>query len=403
MATLNLVLDTRRVKADGTFPLVFRIRLGKKYSDISTGFSILVDDFDIKTSSVKNDLLLNDQLNELESYYLKRLRTYLVTNVGREDIKEARKQLTKRDVSDVTIIEFWKEQIASLIAAGRHGGARVHKTSLSVISQESDLNIPFTSFTFKNLLTLESNLYKRGLSINGLGVYLRSFRTVCNQAVKLDLVSYEWYPFRKYTISKERKTPRVLSLSELNSYVNLSLDQSDPLYRSWQIGKLIFMLRGINITDLLLLKSDNIKGDRIIYKRAKTSKIYSVLIHEEVKHILDSIKINDSLIGLINSDELKSTSRLMDIISMRRKVVNSHLKKIGELINAQEPITTYVFRYSYSNIAKRLGYSKDLIAEALGHEYGNSVTGIYLEHFDMEIVDEMNATIIKKVWGRIIP
>ena len=44
-----------------------------------------------------------------------------------------------------------------------------------------------------------------------------------------------------------------------------------------------------------------------------------------------------------------------------------------------------------------MGYSKDLIAEALGHEYGNSVTGIYLEQFDLELVDEMNLQIIQEV------
>ena len=56
-----------------------------------------------------------------------------------------------------------------------------------------------------------------------------------------------------------------------------------------------------------------------------------------------------------------------------------------------------VFRYSFENVAKQLGYSKDLIAEALGHEYGNSVTGIYLEQFDLEITDSMNEKIIASV------
>jgi predicted HD phosphohydrolase len=56
-----------------------------------------------------------------------------------------------------------------------------------------------------------------------------------------------------------------------------------------------------------------------------------------------------------------------------------------------------VFTYSYANIAKQLGYSKDLIAEALGHEYGNSVTGIYLEQFDNDIVDKMNQELIKYI------
>jgi integrase/recombinase XerD len=37
-----------------------------------------------------------------------------------------------------------------------------------------------------------------------------------------------------------------------------------------------------------------------------------------------------------------------------------------------------------------MGYSKDLIAEALGHEFGNKVTGIYLDNFDQEVIDDMN-------------
>jgi uncharacterized protein (DUF4213/DUF364 family) len=49
-----------------------------------------------------------------------------------------------------------------------------------------------------------------------------------------------------------------------------------------------------------------------------------------------------------------------------------------------------------------VGHSKDIIAEALGHEYGNSVTEIYLEHFDMEVVDIMNQnlinSVVKSVW-----
>jgi integrase/recombinase XerD len=62
-----------------------------------------------------------------------------------------------------------------------------------------------------------------------------------------------------------------------------------------------------------------------------------------------------------------------------------------------EPITSYVFRYSYANIAKQLGFNKDLIAEALGHDYGNHITGIYLEMFDLKILDDMNQQIIEAV------
>jgi len=51
-----------------------------------------------------------------------------------------------------------------------------------------------------------------------------------------------------------------------------------------------------------------------------------------------------------------------------------------------------------ANIAKSLGYSKDLIAEALGHEYGNSVTGIYLDNYSNEMIGEANANVIAAVF-----
>lgn len=106
MATINLVLDTRRARKDGTYSLVFRIRIGKTYSDIASGFTIRKEEFDFKNSSVKDDLDYNDQLDELKLHYAKRLRSYLVESVGKESVKDARSFLTKTDQSKTTCSAF---------------------------------------------------------------------------------------------------------------------------------------------------------------------------------------------------------------------------------------------------------------------------------------------------------
>jgi integrase len=100
---------------------------------------------------------------------------------------------------------------------------------------------------------------------------------------------------------------------------------------------------------------------------------------------------------VLTEEDMRNPIKLVNIAIQKRKVINSHFNKIHKILGTNEPITSYVFRYSYANIAKQLGYSKDLIAEALGHEYGNSVTSIYLEQFDLELVDDMNENILKTI------
>lgn len=397
MATLNLVLDTRRARKDGTYPLVFRIRLGDTFKDIGSGYTVHKEKFDFKTNTIIKDPVSNHQLEQLRNHYYSRLRAYLITNMGNESIADARNYLTNKLPDEVTIYELWEEEIKKLNEVNRLGNARAYKTSLSVISQEMNLSIPFNRLCYKDLLLLETNLFKRGMSINGIGVYMRAFRAICNRAINLDYVDLSWYPFRKYKIKKEKTTPRILSLKELQAYFNLTIQPSDPLYKSWLIGKLIFLLRGINLKDLLLLLPSNIKGDRIIYKRSKTGKMYSVKIHSEISKVLQEFTSNETILGVLSTKEYSDKLRPMEIQTQKRKLINAHLDKLGKILKTNEDITTYVFRYSYANIAKQLGYSKDLIAEALGHEYGNSVTGIYLEMFDNDKLDEMNEKICSSV------
>lgn len=399
MATLNLILDTRRQKRDGSYPLVFRIRQGKDFKDIASGFSTLKEKFDFKTNSLIKDDFSNNNIEELRHHYFSRLKTFQLMNIGKENLNltEIKEFLLNKVPDEISIIQLWNKEIDTLNQLNRIGNARTHKTSLSVISQEMNLDIPFRKLGYQDLINLETSLYKRGMSINGIGVYMRSFRTICNKAINLDYVNLNWYPFRKYKIKKGKTTPRVMSIEELTSYFKLDLSPENPLYKAWLIGKLIFLLRGINLKDLLLLKPSNIVQGRIVYKRAKTGKLYSIEIHSGIQEILDLFQANETLLGVFTNEEINNKIRPLEILTQKRKVVNNHLKKIGKLINSSEEITTYVFRYSYANTAKKLGYSKDLIAEALGHEYGNTVTGIYLEMFDNEMLDEMNICIFKQV------
>jgi len=393
MASLKLGLDKRRIKSDGTYPLVFKLTLNRKQLLIKTGVSLAQEGFDDNNSCILGKTALNLSIKRLESIYIERFYQYLIKYPKPNSIHHFRSYILSKPHHETTIYEFWKAHIEKLGIENRLGGAQVYEQSLSTISKEIDLNIPFQSFSSKDLLVLENNLYKRGMSINGVGVYLRSFRAICNRAIQTDLVPPSWYPFSKFQIKKGNTTPRVFSIDEMRLFFGLNLSKNHPEYVYWNVGKLIFMLRGINITDLLLLTKENIVGDRIVYMRAKTGKVYSIAINQYIEDVLSTFEANETLLGLLDKNQLKKENRTQ-ALHQKRKLINQHLKKIGQSIGAKEHLTTYVFRYSYANIAKSSGYSKDLIAEALGHEYGNAITGIYLEPFDLDEVDEMNERIL---------
>ena len=101
--------------------------------------------------------------------------------------------------------------------------------------------------------------------------------------------------------------------------------------------------------------------------------------------IVPGISQKELLMTLVKGKEHQFTITLVEGNTLKQWL--EHIKQNHELEHT-------ISDTSYANIAKQLGYSKDLIAEALGHEYGNSVTGIYLEQFELSLVDEMTSRIV---------
>jgi integrase/recombinase XerD len=396
MAKIKLVLDQRRPNSSGLYPLKFRVTHQTKSAEISTTIKASPLEFDDRRECLikkpqQNDLLFSQR--KLYEQRLEAIHSDLLSSMSATELRDALLQKMKQEF---TVESFWKEEIKRMVDCSRLGGARVYELSLSAIAKVLKLNVPFSQITCRDIDMIESKLSQNGLKTNSIGVHMRTFKAICNKAMKQDLVDYGWYPFRKYTIRREKTVPRVLTLHEMQRYFNLNIQPVGVKYKYWCIGKLLFMLRGINIRDLINLKPSNIKNGRIIYKRAKTGKVYSIALTDEMRQIFKQFQDGHTLLSIISKQEMESKN-LVQVYHQRSKMINKHLKSLGRHICTSEEITTYVFRYSYANIAKQLGYSKDLIAEALGHEYGNKVTGIYLEQFDQEIIDQMNIEILERV------
>jgi len=403
MIHLKVTCDKRRTKKDGTHPVVFRITLSGKSRDIASGYSCSIKDWDSHNQTIKPKTealaIAASRINDQKIALLEKIREFELKKPNVHSVQVVKEHLTRKTSSKTTVYEFWLLETERMKAAKRYGNARSFDSSLKGITKHKSLNIPFAHIDFKWLTDLETQMRASGAKTNTIGAYMRTLRAMFNAAINNEITDANSYPFRRYKIKRESSTPRVITITDLGKFFTANPDKSSRTYDYWNYGRLIFLLRGINFVDLATLTRENIKGNRLIYRRQKTHKMYSVELLPLVKEIFAEYQSNDrlTLLPIINNAEMQDIPNLTELLQRRRKICNNWLGKLGTDLNFKEAITTYVFRYSHANACKKLGYSKDLISESLGHGYGLAVSSAYLENYNVELIDEMNAVVCNEV------
>ncbi|MBA3682564.1 MAG: hypothetical protein H0W73_15575 [Bacteroidetes bacterium] len=150
MITIKLSLDKRRIKNNGTYPLVFKISSKGNSRDLPTGYSIKETYWNSRTQSIKeaelNYSVIFPKLKELELSYRKKIVEFEKINHA-EDIQEVREYIlgvnNQSFEKNATVIQYWQNEIKSLIETKRIGNAKASENSLNAIIKIKDLDISF--------------------------------------------------------------------------------------------------------------------------------------------------------------------------------------------------------------------------------------------------------------------
>ncbi|MBK8143872.1 MAG: site-specific integrase [Bacteroidetes bacterium] len=396
--TTKLILDKRRQKQDGTYSLRLRIFKNSKYTEVSLGVSILEVFWDAQSQKVKNThphfKLLN---SKIATQNLKMQERILLLEKSDKVYSLSEVAGTTKKAEKVTFNEFGKQVVENYTKSGKIGSAIAYQTAINKITSYCLHEIHFEAMDYTFLKKVEQCMSQEGMKINAIASYMRQIRAIYNQAIKSDLVEEKFYPFKKYKLKTEKTLNKTLDIQTLKDIYHLKLvcKSNEWHYRTYFL--LSFSLRGISFIDMLLLTGKNYKNGNLYFKRRKTGKVYTIKLHPFAKTLLeyycdlDAISAEDYLLPDITSKEAVAIKKQsLQVV----KMANKYLSKIGLMVKSKDKITTYYERYTWANVAKCLGYSKDIIAEALGHEYGNAVTGIYLDNYNNDIIDEMNDKVI---------
>ena len=248
-------------------------------------------------------------------------------------------------------------------------------------------NIPFEEITSRWLEDFDNHLINKGNAQNTRNMCYRYMRAVFNYAIDEGMT--QCYPFRKFKIKRAETKKKSLTIEQLRELWNWSVDAKQERYLD--LFKLVFLLRGMNLIDLV---QADLSGDRIEYDRSKTKKPYSIKVEPEIRVLIDKLQ---PMLLQMNKDNYRNYEGR----------ANKALKTIGtckigkrgkkEFTPILPKLSMYWARHSFATIGHyECGISMDLISDMLGHSNGMAVTNIYIRKNE-KVADEAARKIIDKV------
>lgn len=403
MIQLKIILDTRRKKSDGTYPVMFRVTNVKKVNYLSSGISVLSDHWDETTLTVKRsqpnykslNLMLTKKYYEIQKAILGLEHTGTFTFEALKGLLFP--QLTP-SVKQVTFNEYAGKLIQEMFELNKTGNALVYQTASKRFMEYvgSDC-IDFKEIDYTLLDSFRHHLLKDGIRLNSISNYFRTLRAIYNKAIKTKLVSREYYPFSDLSIATEKTAKRAILQTDMVNLCQLNVDHHPGKWNARNYFLLSFSLIGMSFTDLAYLKPSNIIDGRLVYRRRKTNRMYDIKLTPVSIQILNVYKDGNTkyLLPILPDQVTEDSLDCKKLILQWIKTTNKWLKVMGRACEIAEPITTYVARHTWATTARRLGYSNELIAEAMGHEFGNRITNIYLDKFDLDVIDQLNNKVME--------
>lgn len=405
--TFTFFLDQRRELNGGYYPIkmtVYYLGDKKRYK---TKFFATASEYEKIQSSKLRDESLKKQKTEMYSWLKEqsdmaaKIAPFSIIDFEAVFLKE-KKSAQKPELSDSLKVQF-DIYIASLKKKNRITTATTYQTAFNSIDSFKK-NLKFAHITDDFLDAYEQWMILNKKSLTTVGFYLRALRAIYNIAMDKGIIEAKLYPFKKYTIPAPRKSKRALKKEEIKMLLK---HQATTITKQRALDFWIFsfICNGINFKDIALLKNENIQGDFIEFRRAKTinTKRQNTLpirvpISEMTKEIIkkwgSTSKEPDDYIFPILEHGMNAEQIEKRVDTFIRNT-NKSLNKIGANdLKLSLKLTTMVSRHSFATTQKNNNVSRDYLKESLGHS-NIQTTENYLSSFEDEDLKTIHAGLME--------
>jgi site-specific recombinase XerD len=403
--TIDIICQKQRTLKNGETPLLIRLTRNRNRKYLSIGISINPVYWDFEKNKPKrncpNGEYIETIMQEKIAMYRKQILDFQVED--KDYSLDKLNSSVRKPVKNLTVEDYLNEIISSLEKENRIGNSKHYIAILHSLKQfNKTIQIPFSEIDISFLNRYESYLRQQKNKENTIGVKFRTLRAAYNKAIKDNVVKKDYYPFDDFNVSrlKEVTPKRAISKEDIQKIIDFDVSTITKHHSSLlQLSKDWFLFSyfgcGINLIDMAYLTKQNRVNDRIIYDRHKTGKYINFKLQPIGADILDRYENpqSDYLFPIFKNNIHVTAKKQHQRIKKMTYLINKNLRKIGESLEINTNITTYVARHSFATVLKRSGVNIALISEALGHS-DLATTQIYLDSFENSQIDEAMSNLL---------
>lgn len=384
-ATTAIILDTRREKKDGTYPIKIRVTYDQRYKKYGTKYDLSESDYMIITRKNFRSEKLRNIKTALDK--IKVNVDELISGMDEFSFDEFENLFLEKRGDMTNLINAFDQIVVQKKESGRIAtaiGYEYAKKSLQEFEKfqsnksEDVENIHFKKLTVNYLKEYDSWMRSKGKTTTTIGMYLRNVRALMNSAVKNNVIKANAYPFGvgKYEIPTSNSIKKALTNDELKKLFAYQPEQGSPEHFYFDLWLFSYLCNGLNIKDILRLKYSDIHGESLIFVRAKTEHTtkqrteIEAILTPIAKQIIDQwgtkpIQPDNFIFPFLNKNMTAEKQH-----KVKEQVVwqiNKYIKRVAEKVGIDAKMTTYVARHSYTSKLLRAGISIEFLRQQLGH------------------------------------
>lgn len=385
---VSVLLDTRTVNKEGTYPVKIKVYFQGKPKYYPTGICMSTKEEleEVLESKSKKNIEIQDIIGKELSRILKNVD--ILVERGTFSFSNLNNMLGKNIGGSLN--EMISAKIKELENEEKFGSSAFYKGTLSLLKRYMKHDVPIKEVTVEWLNGLEKFILETANQTT-VAMNMRNIRATMNIAKQVGVIRESDYPFGrgKYQIKEGSGKKKALNKKQLKAIAEYSDgSMTTEFYRD--LWLFIYFCNGLNVADLISLKFSDIQNGEISFIRKKTKdrtrdvkRIYAA-ITPEMYSIINKWG-NDPKKSIYIFPFLKPGDSAWEHEKKKKnltKLINKRMKMIGEKLNLGK-ITTYVARHTYATVLRNEGVPISIISPMLGHS-SVTTTEIYLADLESE-------------------